>query len=50
MKLTGGFFETAPCFCVGKDVPLLQVVNRMHNILPRDYQGKRVNHSYGSSN
>ena len=32
-SLLGDFFETAPCFCVGKDVPLLQVVNRMHNIL-----------------
>ena len=33
MKPTGGFFETAPCFCFGKDAPLLQVVNGMHNIL-----------------
>ena len=33
MKSTGVFLETAPCFCVRKDAPLLHVVNRMHNTL-----------------
>ena len=33
MKPTVGYFKTAPCFCVGKDAPLLKLVYGMHNIL-----------------